>query len=475
MKNTHYGIALLGLFAFLACSTAPSSPETTRKIQPLTSILVDSAAWPAFNWASFDQDKVISFGDYQYIVYWDSDGVLVVVRRDLRDAEVQALRLEEHRLTINPQDAHRNVVIGISPGDGRLHLSWDHHANDLRYTKTRESFLTDPPPAMTVADFEPKQPLAPDAPQRVTYPRFMNDGQGRLFFVYRSGGSGNGRTVVSRYDSDLAEWTVFSGFLFGSEGLYPPWDSSESRNAYPHDILFDEKNRLHISWVFRETGASWASNHDLHYAYSDDFGVTWMNNSGTQIADLSKDDPIELGDPGIVVWEIPVYSWMMNTCPMALDSKNQPHVVLYKHPDTFRPEELEHNPPDSIRAQLRFFHYWRDVDGQWHGNGPLAMPAGLTIDRPDLVISEQDDVIFTWASNEGFRSFLATAENQWEDWQLLELTGPEYTSDDACKHDRRRLLETGILSFTADPNGEKEGSGYAILEFELEDLIAHGQ
>lgn len=460
------------LIAFLAaCATSDELPPSTQTISPERKIIVDEDAWPAFNWAAFDQDKVISYSDYQYSAYWDADKVLVVTRRDLRDQSVQALRLEQHFLTINPNDRHRNIVLGISPGDGRLHLSWDHHANDLRYTKTRTDFLTQPPLEMSTSDFEPAQPLADGAPQRVTYPRFLNDHAGELFMMYRSGGSGNGRTVVARYDSANSTWKISSGYLFGSEGTYAPWDSSESRNAYLNEVLFDKNNRLHVSWTYRETGRSWASNHDLHYAYSDDYGTTWKNNAGQQIADLTQDDAIVLDDPGIVIWEIPVYSWLMNNCAMVLDSKNQPHLVHYKLDGTFKPEELEHSPPDSIRAQLQFFHYWRDTDGSWHTSGPLALPEGMTITRPDLVIGPKDEVIITWASNRGFRSLISSQRKKWADWQLVSLTGPEYTSNNACKHDRWLLRKRGIYSFTADPNGEREGSsGYAILDFDLTQL-----
>ena len=79
-------------------------------------------------------------------------------------------------------------------------------------------------------------------------------------------------------------------------------------------------------------------------------------------------------------------------------------------------------------------------------------------------------IIFTWASNKGFRSFVASPKNQWRDWKILSLTGPDYTSNNACKHDRRLLQEKNILSFTVDPNGKKESSGYAILEFDVDDF-----
>lgn len=465
-------IILACLIGHVVVGLPPSVLGDESTVAPTRNIMVDADAWAHFNWASFDQDKVVSYGNHQYTIYWDADKVLVVVRRDLRNHGVQALRLTRHKLTIRPTDRHRNTVIGISPSDGRLHLSWDHHNNNLRYTKTRQKFLIKPPEEMSEDDFEPAQPLAPGAPQSVTYPRFINDGKGSLYFVYRSGGSGSGRTVLSRYDSAEGKWHVSTGLLFGSKGKYQPWNNSGSRNAYLHDILFDKNNRLHVTWVYREKASTWASNHDLHYAYSDDSGGTWMNNNGKKIADLSKNDAIVITDPGIVVQEIPVYSWLMNQCAMALDSKNQPHVALFKLPDTHKPEKLRHGPPPDVRARLRFFHYWRHADGNWHGSGPLKLPKGLTIRRPNIALDKEDTVIIYWASNQGFRCHVASADDKWQSWKTLNLTGPEFTSNDACKHDRRLLMSKGILSFTADPNGRKEGRGYAIVDFDLKDFSA---
>jgi len=307
-------------------------------------------------------------------------------------------------------------------------------------------------------------------PQKVTYPRFLNDGDGRLYFVYRSGGSGNGRTVISRYDAAKEKWHVKAKPLFSSKGTYEPWNYSTSRNAYLHDLLFDRDNRLHVTWVYREKGRSWASNHDLHYAYSDDLGITWMNNDGEKIADLSQQDAIQIDDPGIVVREIPVYSWLMNQCGMVLDSKNQPHVALYKLTDTFKPEKLEHDPPDDVKARLKFFHYWRDTNGQWHSSGPLERPEGVTIRRPVIATTPNDTVIIYWSSNQGFYGYIASADDNWQKWQLLKMTGPKFISNDASKYDRRILMEEGILSFTANPKGEENGKGYAIVDFDLRGL-----
>jgi hypothetical protein len=161
--------------ALLAACSATGLLAAPLQLQSV--VRVDDDAWVPFNMASFDQDKVRTFGDFQYTIYWDADKTLAVVRRNLLDQSVQTVRLEGRTLTVNPKDGHRNTVVGVSTEDGRLHLSWDHHCNPLRYGTSRAGFLTDPPATMTAADFEPPRPLIPDnkLESTVTYPRFHSN------------------------------------------------------------------------------------------------------------------------------------------------------------------------------------------------------------------------------------------------------------------------------------------------------------
>lgn len=427
--------------------------------RPQAPILVDETAW-GWNWSSWDQEKIATFGNFQYTVYWDADQVMVLARRDLRDDTLQILRLP--KCTLKNNDRHRNTCLGLSAADGRLHLSWDHHGDPLNYTRSRAGFLTDPPATIRAEHIEAPQPMLSDPARErgVTYPRFLMDTHGTLFCTYRIGGSGNGDNVLHRYDAKTGDWERL-GMLFSRKGTYGPWNNSSSRCAYLHDLLFDRRNRLHATWVFRETGATWASNHDLHYAWSDDGGLTWHNNDGKKIADLPAGDPITLDDPGIVVVDIPVYSWLMNAGCMALDSRNRPHVVTYKAPAPRRPEKLEHSPPPEIRASLVFVHYWRDDDGRWRGGRQIA--PGAPTRRPDVVFDHQDTLYVYWTTPEGFRCLQASADDDWQQWDGYPLTGPDFIATDASKHDRARWRQKGILSFTAQPRA----GGFAILEFRL--------
>ena len=78
----------------------------------------------------------------------------------------------------------------------------------------------------------------------------------------------------------------------------------------------------------------------------------FKNNAGERIADISANDPIALADAGIVVHRIPVYSWLMNQTTMIIDSKNRPHVITYHLPEPFRPDIVEHGPPESVAQYI---------------------------------------------------------------------------------------------------------------------------
>ena len=486
--NRAFALMLVG---GLGLSLGSNADSELPVVGPDAVVPVEAQAWAAFNWASYDQDKVVSWGDYQYSVYWGEDRVLSVVRRNRSNDEVQIVRLEDYLLAegfpeSQQRNGHRNTVIGISPGDGRVHISWDHHANDLNYTRSRAGLITEPPEEITAADFEPRQPIAEGAPQRVTYPRFFNDFNETLYFFYRSGGSGSGNIALFEYDADNGSWSMVSDRLFGLEGVYEPWENSESRNAYMHDLLFDESGRLHITWVYREVSRTWASNHDLHYAYSDNQGRSWYNNAGEMIADTREGEQITIDSPGIVVYDIPVFTWIMNQCAMTLDSQNRPHIATYHMEETFHPENLQHDPPADEQHRLNYYHYWRDDAGVWHRSKPLDLPLprrstsrgnGMTfpaewIYRPMIVAAPDDTLIMYFASNDGFMAHVAKAEDNWSEWQTIRLTGPEVGGSDATKPDRRLLRNEGILSFTADTNGLEPGRGFGFVDISLERILA---
>ncbi len=483
MKRIYSGF-LMGFCLIAGCAaTPPAVPNHVLK--------VDDAIWPV-SWASFDQDKVISYGDYQYALYWDDDRVLALVRRNLKTDAFQQIRFENYILAEKhgnderySLDGHRNVVLGISPGDGRLHLSWDHHNNELHYTRSHKGFLTSPPRVISVADFEPEQPIADQEPASVTYPRFVNGHEGDLYFFCRDGISGDGDIVFYEYDAASGKWTRIADRLLSGEGFYAGWgeQGSTMRNAYLQELLFDKKGRLHLTWIWRERdtnpdeskrwGHTYASNHDLNYAYSDDHGRTWKNNAGVQIADTRLGEQISIDSEGIVVFEIPVFSWVINQCGMALDSKGNPHVAMLQMETVYQPENrltMSDRMDESQQPRQNYFHYWRDDAGQWHRSKMLKKYKHHA--RPAIVVAPDDTVIIYFQTGgDGIRCHVARAQDHWTEWRTARLAGPDCTYEDASKPDRQRMDRDGVLSITVDPRAQQSGKGLAFLDVSVQRLV----
>jgi PGF-CTERM protein len=423
-------------------------------------VVVDEQAHGS-NVVPWDQQKVISYNGYQYVPYWDDDLDLVLARRNLETGDVQTLQFS-YELS-KPDDAHNNTAIGISPNDGRLHMAYDHHAQPINYRYSEAGFIDDPPETLSTDQFSDNTDMFADpdiSEGSVTYPRFFTNATEDLYLVYRQGGSGNGDTLFHRHDADTNTWSRL-GTAISKDGVYGPWGDSDARNAYLHDLTFDDTNRLHMTWTFRETYATYGSNHDLHYAYSDDGGVTWMNNDGEQIADLDADDPIRVDDPGIVVVEVPPYSWLINQGTQALDAQNQPHVFTSRATTTTEVKR---------EANRHYVHYWRTPDGEWHeqfiDDTAVDLSAhGLNAERSDLLFDDANNLHVYSDAGGAMYVGTATAAADWGDWEIYRV------ADDGVhgKHDERRWAQDGVLTVPGVSSGDA-GMRFVLEEYTPGDL-----
>src|SRR5690606_19736833 len=98
-------------------------------------------------------------------------------------------------------------------------------------------------------------------PLRITYPRFLQTPDGNLQFIYRQGSSGNGDRMMVDYDASDSLWKnprqIDSGEGPYSDSFYK---ESTSRCSYPNGYHYGPDGKLHVTWVWRETGSE--PNHD---------------------------------------------------------------------------------------------------------------------------------------------------------------------------------------------------------------------
>ena len=182
----------------------------------------------------------------------------------------------------------------------------------------------------------------------LTYPQFRAVPNGRLQLNIRTGGSGAGNQVLYEYAG--GDWTYLGEFINGQS----------ERNAYLFGIEY-QGSTLHTTWTWRESSSSASSNHDIMYAYSTDYGRTWKNNAGTQVA-VTGSSYITEDSPGITVWTIPENSGLINQESQAVDSTGVVHVLASQLPGG-ADNQSDFN---TARASAVLVHYYRDTHGSWH-------------------------------------------------------------------------------------------------------------
>ena len=262
------------------------------------------------NGSPYRTEPLLTHDGYQFATWYNrgtGDGVgadigIYIARRDLSGNtwEVMDTGLD----MVNAKaiwDSHNVISLGIA-SDGRLHLAYDLHKDDLRYATTPTGRATGSNWHVFNTERDSLNSNSASLTD-VTYPRFINNGDDMLM-TFREGGSGNGDIELVRYDSSAAlphRWVDENGntsgdltqtIISGAGSYTNPIDNSVSttRNAYLNGVDVDPNGRIHMTWTWRED--SQGSNHDINYAYSDDNGSTWKNNDGQNLgATISINSP----------------------------------------------------------------------------------------------------------------------------------------------------------------------------------------
>jgi hypothetical protein len=277
------------------------------------------------NGESFQQDGIVSYHGYQYAAFWNASRHVVLARRALPSGAWSTFEFTDYSLSAD--DAHNTISLGICPGDGTLHLSFDHHSNDLHYRKSVAGLVTNPSTATWAASSfsaVTSSLVGSTTVALVTYPRFVTEPDGnKMLFEARIGTSGSGDEYLWEYDAATHAWTSVGMYISGT---------ADSINAYPHGLSYTRGgSRLHLSWCWRETPDA-STNHDLLYIYSDDHGRTWKNNIGATVATTGSSS-VSKNSSGINVWPIGQNRGLINQEHMAVDATGRVHVLLSHMPD----------------------------------------------------------------------------------------------------------------------------------------------
>lgn len=258
-------------------------------------------------------------GNRQFASYYDADRNMVVASRSL-DSETWTRQILPTKVV---WDSHNYIVMALDR-DGQLHVAGNMHCSPLIYFRTKI-----PGDITTLCGIAR---MTGNREQRMTYPQFIQDTDGSLFFTYRDGDSGNGINIYNRYDEKTAAWSpLLDRPLFDGQRPadvpQPSHDDDDRMNAYPDGPVRGPDGFWHMAWVWRDTPAA-ETNHDLSYARSRDL-VHWETVDGSPIV-----LPISLQTPAAIIDAIPAMGGIINgSGKLGFDDKGRVVVSYHKFDD----------------------------------------------------------------------------------------------------------------------------------------------
>jgi hypothetical protein len=352
--------------------------ELSGTLKPVRVIeLGEGYASTSVNTGTFRHHGLVTRGDYQFTAFYVSDTEFVVARRDIRDGSVQKCSVKGK---FSPDDVHNTVCLGLDPA-GFLHMAYDHHASPLRYRRSLRP--------LDIETWTDDLPMTGKLENKVTYPFFVQwpadardrEGRGRLMFLYRHWGSGQGDVCLKEYDHRTGTWTdVAERFVKGMDQV--PWTS----NAYWNHPAFDSHGNTMLSWVWRVVQKASAKgdfifNHNHGFAKSPD-GRHWFTSHGIELSLPMTQVNSE------IIWATPPGVTMANMTTSAADPRDRLHIAGYW-------SEWPGEPP-------QYTHLWFD-GRRWRCDaltdrttsfGLLTWDAPMSY--PEIVIDPQDSVYFIY-------------------------------------------------------------------------------
>ena len=406
------------------------------------------------NFASFQQDAIMTYNGYQYLTFWDKSANLSIARKRLPEGEWEIIRFADYRVSPNRvADNHYTISMGICENDGTIHIAFDHHNDPLHYKKSGPG-LANKPEEMdwTQSSFGATQNflLTGEPVNNITYPRFVSKPDGDLLFETRIGWSGDGDSFLWEYSGDTGTWAYIGEYLNGT---------SVGENAYINGIHYDPNGRLHVSWIWRGTPDP-RTNHDVYYGYSDDDGRTWYNAAGTQVGAVNT-NPMGLNSPGLKVWSVRNNRGLINQESQAVDSKGGIHILQ----SYMRDEEPDNSNFWESRINQGYLHHiYQDESGNWQND----IIARSSRNRSEIAVDARDNLYVVAAD---YRIYFAAAADGWKNWTELDISESGISMNEVLI-DRNALLKEDVLSFVY---AHRDNDGKIVVPYYLLEKSGRGR
>lgn len=419
------------------------------------------------NFVSFQQNAIMTYNGYQYVIYWNSAKHVCIARKKMPLGAWEEVEFTDYTSPHDLGDNHYNISFGICANDGTIHMAFDHHNDPLHYRVSVVDLAnkTDEVPWSSASFGAVQNYLEVGVPikdrnvnltdltdpfdQGVTYPRFISKPNGDLLFECRSGWSGDGNSHLWDYNGT---WSYTGEYMHGRTGTSPGYTS---KCGYINGLHYTPGGtRLHASLVWREEFNA-SSNHEVYYAYSDDDGVTWFNAEGVQIANIASSDPLHYDDSGFKVYSVGQNRGLINQESQAVDSKGGIHILQSYMLDS----EPNNSAWPSSRYDAWLRHIYQDESGTWQNDSI----ASIYIDRSEIAVDQYDNL---YVVTPGYRVYYASAADKWATWTEFDIS-ENGTATAEGLIDREALLKEHVLSFVFAHKNHSTSNGQIIVPYYL--------
>ncbi|KAF5495865.1 hypothetical protein CGCF413_v009029 [Colletotrichum fructicola] len=374
------------------------------KLLSQSELALDARREHRINANSFQQDALTTFNGWQYTCFYrhkdaTSNALFVsLARRAIKDTlgDWETLTFEDYEQTAD--DGHNTISIGVCEGDGTIHVAFDHHCDPLHFRMSVPGVATSPETHKWGASlFSPTHNQLPGYTRtgqlaiekiflETTYPRFIrvdND----LLLSYRIGIAGAGSDHLFKYSSKDRSYSYIGQFLTGVKN-----------NPYINGISY-ANGRVHVSGTYR--GFVWyegvddpearlhtvqagpngpENNYSLFYVSSDDLGKTFNNSRGERLANLEVGETVFPDADGLIVFDIPQNSGILNQEAQAADEDGGFHALN--------------------RENEVWMHYYRSPEGQWSRHAlPDALPTRTGARGDVIALPGKRTVVFALPGN----------------------------------------------------------------------------
>lgn len=404
-------------------------------------------AWAGntINTVIFRHHGIMTVGEYQYTAFYVDEHTMRLVRRTLDD---DTLQIHDLAGEYNLKDAHNSISLGMDR-EGHLHISYDHHATQLKYRRSLQPH--------DVREWTGELPMTKQNEERVTYPTFILPRQGfPLTLLYRHGTHNNGTAYIKTYNEAQQQWKDHpKPILSGAE--QKPWTA----NAYWNNPVVGDDGSLHLSFVWRTHTLGEekrVNNINVGYAKSYDNGLSWWT---------SNHQPYQLPITPVnaeTIWPVSPGSNLMNQCSMALDSQLRPHIVFYSNHLCTGIPTFQHLWHDGIEWRHQYLAQ-ASQPFNLQGGGTLQIP----ISRPCVLIDRQDNVHVIYRDNgQGAGFFVATLmapEYRYDASTMRSMTGDTGFSEPII--DRERWAHRQVMTLLQQYNDQPDHDDYMGNEYAM--------